>query len=70
VGDRQELGRDLKLRQSQLQQDSWGLLGVNVTHRVLKDTGHEFRERHMAIVGDWLRNEVAPGPARTSSGGR
>jgi len=70
VGDRQELGRDLKLRQSQLQQDSWGLLGVNVTHRVLKDTGHEFREWHMAIVGDWLRNEVAPGTVRTSSGGR
>ena len=58
VGDRQDLGRDLKLRQSQLLHDAGRLLGVNVTHRVLKDTGHEFRERHMAIVGEWLRNDI------------
>jgi hypothetical protein len=55
VGDRQDYGRDLKLRQSQLQQDSWRLLGVDVSYRVLEETGHEFRERHMAIVQDWLR---------------
>lgn len=55
VGDRQDYGRDLKLRQSQLQQDSWRLLGVDVSSRILEDTGHEFFERHMAIVQDWLR---------------
>jgi hypothetical protein len=24
----------------------------------MKDTGHEFQDRHMAIVGKWLRNET------------
>jgi hypothetical protein len=23
----------------------------------MKDTGHEFGDRHMAVVGRWLRNE-------------
>ena len=71
VGDREDFGRDQKIRQSQLQQDSWRLLGVDVTSRVLKDTGHEFHERHMAIVGDWMRDESAAvqkpiGSARTN----
>ena len=57
VGDQQDQGRELKIRGSQLQQDEWRLLGVNITCHIMKDTGHEFQERHMAIVGKWLRNE-------------
>jgi hypothetical protein len=76
VGDQEGLGRDLKIRQSQLQQDSWKLLGVNLSYQIMKDTGHEFNERQMALVGEWLRNKtpegsnsvVNPGPASAGSG--
>jgi hypothetical protein len=27
----------------------------------MKDTGHEFNEPQMEIVGEWLRNEVVNG---------
>jgi hypothetical protein len=57
VGDKQDQGRDLKIRQSQLQQDSWKLFGVNLSYYIMKDTGHGFQDRHMALVGKWLRNE-------------
>ena len=50
------MGRELKIRQSQLLQDSWKLLKVNVTCQILKNTGHEFNQPQMAIVGEWLRN--------------
>ena len=60
VGDKEELGRELKIRGSRLLQDSWTLLGVNLSYRILKDTGHEFQNRHMALVGKWLRYEVVP----------
>jgi predicted esterase len=58
VGDQEGLGRDVKIRQAQLQQDAWKLLGVDVTCQIMKDTGHEFNQPQMEIVGDWLRNEV------------
>lgn len=58
-GDNQgDLGRDLKIRGGQLLQDSWQLVGVDLSFHVMKDTGHEFRGRHMAIVGRWLRHEA------------
>ncbi|HWA26975.1 MAG TPA: hypothetical protein VG734_15050 [Lacunisphaera sp.] len=55
VGDQPEMGRELKLRQARLQQDAWGLVGVDVTCRVMENTGHEFNEPQMAMVQDWLR---------------
>jgi hypothetical protein len=63
VGDEDDFGRDLKIRQSQLQQDSWRLLGVDLSYQMLKDTGHEFNEPHMELVGEWLRSEVAHVPS-------
>jgi hypothetical protein len=57
VGDKEDLGRELKIRQSRLQQDAWKLLGVNLSCQIMKDTGHEFNDRQMEIVGRWLRNE-------------
>jgi predicted esterase len=62
VGDQEEFGRQLKIRQSQLQQDAWKLLNVDVTHRILTNTGHEFNDSQMEIVRDWLHGEVASGP--------
>jgi len=62
VGDQPDMGREGKLRQAKLQEDSWKLLHVNVSCRVMRDTGHEFNEPQMEIVGDWLRNEVAKSP--------
>ena len=47
VGDQEGLGRDVKVRQAQLQQDAWKLLGVNVTCQIMKDTGHEFNQPQM-----------------------
>ena len=55
VGDKEDLGRELKIRQGQLLQDEMRTLGVNLTCEIMKNTGHEFLERQMAIVGRWLR---------------
>lgn len=58
-GDNQgDLGRDLKIRGGRLLQDSWQLLGVDLSFHVMQDTGHEFNDRHMAMVGRWLRHEA------------
>jgi predicted esterase len=62
VGDQEGLGRDVKVRQAQLQQDAWKLLGVNVTCQIMKDTGHEFNAPQIEIVGEWLRNAAAKSP--------
>jgi predicted esterase len=61
VGDREGMGRDVKIRQARLQQDAWKLLGVNVTCQIMKDTGHEFNQPQMELVGEWLRNHVMKG---------
>jgi hypothetical protein len=58
VGDKADYGRDLKIKRSQLLQEEWKLLGINLKCHILKDTGHEFYDRQMAIVGRWLRNET------------
>jgi predicted esterase len=57
VGDREDMGRDLKIRQSKLQEDSWKLLSVNLTFQIMKDTGHEFNPPQMDIVAKWLKGE-------------
>ena len=62
VGDKEDMGRDLKIRGSRLQEDEWKLLGVNLSSYVMKDTGHEFQDRHMLLVGKWLRNEALDEP--------
>lgn len=59
VGDHPDMGRDVKNRQAQLQQDSWRILKVDVSYRVMPNTGHEFNEPQMQMVHDWLRGEVA-----------
>jgi hypothetical protein len=61
------LGRDVKVRQAQLQQDAWKLLGVNVTCQIMKDTGHEFNAPQMELVGEWLRNDAAKIPGSQTS---
>lgn len=55
--DRSDPGRDLKIRGGQLLQDAWRFVGVDLTFRVMANTGHEFGEREMALVGQWLRGE-------------
>ena len=59
VGDKQDMGRELKIRQSKLLQDEWQLLGVHLSYQIMKDTGHEFGDRQMAMVGEWLRNPAS-----------
>lgn len=60
VGDKQDFGREVKIRQSQLLQDEMRLLRVNLSYEIMKNTGHEFGDRQMAIVGQWLRNQTSP----------
>ena len=68
VGDKEDMGRDLKIRQSKLQQDSWKLLDVNLSYQIMKDTGHEFEDRHTELVGKWLRNEtLVESPAKDNA---
>ena len=62
VGDQGDRGRELKIRGSQLLQDEWKLMGVNLSCQIMKDTGHEFQDRQMALVGRWLRNEPLDEP--------
>ena len=61
VGDQPDMGRELKIRQAQLQQEEWKLLGVDLSCRVMEDTGHEFNEPQMTIVRNWLLPEVGGG---------
>ncbi len=55
--DTQGFDRELMIRQSQLLQDVAKVHGVDLTHQLLKDTGHEFADRHMRLVGEWIRHE-------------
>ena len=57
VGDKMDFGRELKIQRSKLLQDEMKLLGVNLVCEIMKDTGHEFHEKQMAIVRKWLREE-------------
>jgi len=61
VGDQPDMGRELKIRQAQLQQDEGKLFGVDLSCRVMEDTGHEFNEPQMTIVRNWLLPEVGGG---------
>jgi len=56
--DRTDPGRDLKIRGGRLLEDAWGMLGVDLSFHVMNDTGHEFHDRHMELVGRWLRHET------------
>jgi predicted esterase len=67
VGDQEDMGRQLKIRQSQLQQDSWKLLGVNVSCQIMKDTGHEFNEPQMALVSEWLKSPESSVPLKAGA---
>jgi len=67
VGDQEDMGRQLKIRQGQLQQDSWQLLGVNVSCQIMKDTGHEFNEPQMALVREWLNSPESSVPLKTGA---
>lgn len=53
-------GRELKIRAGRLLRDSWQMLGVDLEFHIMADTGHEFREPHMNLVGQWLRQETFP----------
>ena len=55
--DRKGVGRQLMIRQSQLLQDVAKYHGVSLTYQSMKDTGHEFEDHRMKLVGDWIRHE-------------
>ncbi len=60
--DPQDMGRDLRIRGGQLLEDSWRLLGVDLTFHVMSDTGHEFEQPQMDLVAKWLRGEPLSEP--------
>ena len=55
VGDKMDLGRELKIQRCKLLQDEMKLLGVNLSCEIMKDTGHVFQEMQMEIVRKWLQ---------------
>jgi predicted esterase len=68
VGDQEDFGRDAKIRQSRLLEEEWKLLNVNLSSRIMKDTGHQFDRPQMEIVSEWLRNEVMKGQDGAANG--
>ncbi len=68
VGDKEDMGRELKIRGARLLEDEWRLLGVDLTCRLMKNTGHEFGPRQMAMVGAWLRRDETAESLRDYTG--
>lgn len=56
VGDRDGLGRELKIRGAKLWEDSFQLLEVDVESRVLLNTGHELTDACKVEIGNWILN--------------
>ena len=54
VGDKEDYGRDLKIRGARLVQDSYQLLGCNIESRVLQNTGHELTQGCKREIGTWV----------------
>ena len=54
VGDREDFGRDLKIRGAKLVQDSFRTLGCNIESRILPNTGHELTPGCMQDIGKWI----------------
>ena len=54
VGDKEDYGRDQKIRGAKLIQDSYRLVGCDVESRVLKDTGHELTQTCKRDIGTWI----------------
>ena len=54
VGDKEDYGRDLKIRGAKLVQDSYQLLGCNIESRILQNTGHELTQRGKNEIGTWV----------------
>lgn len=65
VGEKQDFGRELKIRRSMLLEEEMKMIGVNLSCRIMKDTGHEFRNPQMAIIGKWLSDEKGSGNTGT-----
>ena len=54
VGDKEDYGRDLKIRGAKLLQDSYQLLGFSVESRILKNTGHEVTPSCKKNIETWI----------------
>lgn len=54
VGEKGGPAQELKQRAARLVEDSYGLLGIDLEWRILKDTGHELTERCKRDIGDWI----------------
>lgn len=55
--DQTDPGRDLMIREGRLLEETWSMVGVDLSFHVMPDTGHEFRKPQMALVARWLRGE-------------
>lgn len=54
VGDKDDYGRELKLRAAKLVEDCNRLLGIEVESRVLRNTGHELTDACKKAIGEWI----------------
>ncbi len=58
VGDKEDFGRDLKLRGARLAEESYQLLGISIESRVLENTGHELTAACKRDIGAWVFKSV------------
>jgi len=60
VGDKEDVGRDLKIRGAKLVQDAYQLVGCNIESRILQDTGHELTQSCKREIGAWIFEDHKP----------
>lgn len=54
VGDKEDYGRDLKIRGAKLVQDAYQVLGCSVESRILLNTGHQLTQSCKRDIGAWV----------------
>lgn len=57
VGDKEDQGRDLKLRGAKLVEDLYQPLGIDVESKILENTGHELTSKCKKDIGNWIFEE-------------
>lgn len=59
TGDKQDLGRELKIQRSKLLQAEMKMIGVSLSFEIMENSGHEFHKTQMEYVRRWLIKEPA-----------
>lgn len=63
LGEKDEPGRQLKIDQTKLLLQAWGMVKIDMEAYLQRDVGHVFNTSHMNFVTSWLTGEFKPGQA-------